>query len=174
MWHAHRILRCRCGLSQRLCPKGGAQQWQVAFALRGWHLNFCQSGAGRHRACPEAGRIRSTIQAWLSGNLLLSVCQPSESASSSYQRFDTASTLSLSSRVTSLVPVPHVQTCFENYDNFVSSTKASSTFRINPDLLQGAYGIIIEVESHPFELDTMLFMDWRDDHTSGAMGEANR
>ncbi|WIA14534.1 hypothetical protein OEZ85_003051 [Tetradesmus obliquus] len=29
---------------------------------------------------------------------------------------------------------------------------------------QGAYGIIAEVESHPFELDTMLFMDWRDDH----------
>ncbi len=22
-----------------------------------------------------------------------------------------------------------------------------------------------EVESHPFELDTMLFMDWRDEHT---------
>lgn len=22
-----------------------------------------------------------------------------------------------------------------------------------------------EVESHPFDLDTMLFMDWRDDHT---------
>uniref|UniRef100_A0A7S0RHM7 lycopene beta-cyclase n=1 Tax=Chlamydomonas leiostraca TaxID=1034604 RepID=A0A7S0RHM7_9CHLO len=30
---------------------------------------------------------------------------------------------------------------------------------------QGAYGIICEVESHPFEIDTMLFMDWRDDHT---------
>ena len=30
---------------------------------------------------------------------------------------------------------------------------------------QGAYGIMAEVESHPFELDTMLFMDWRDDHT---------
>lgn len=39
---------------------------------------------------------------------------------------------------------------------------------------QGAYGIIIEVDSHPFELDTMLFMDWRDDHTSGEMQEANR
>ena len=24
-----------------------------------------------------------------------------------------------------------------------------------------------EVESHPFDLDTMLFMDWRDDFTSG-------
>jgi Lycopene cyclase protein len=30
---------------------------------------------------------------------------------------------------------------------------------------QGAYGIVVEVESHPFPLDTMLFMDWRDDHT---------
>ena len=29
---------------------------------------------------------------------------------------------------------------------------------------QGAYGIVAEVESHPFELDSMLFMDWRDDH----------
>lgn len=32
---------------------------------------------------------------------------------------------------------------------------------------QGAYGIIAEVESHPFPLDTMLFMDWRDNHTAG-------
>ena len=24
-----------------------------------------------------------------------------------------------------------------------------------------------EVESHPFALDTMLFMDWRDDFTAG-------
>lgn len=32
---------------------------------------------------------------------------------------------------------------------------------------QAAYGMMIEVESHPFELDTMLFMDWRDDHTQG-------
>ena len=30
---------------------------------------------------------------------------------------------------------------------------------------QAAYGMMVEVESHPFELDTMLFMDWRDDHT---------
>ena len=32
-----------------------------------------------------------------------------------------------------------------------------------------------EVESHPFELDTMLFMDWRDSHTQElpAMREAN-
>lgn len=40
---------------------------------------------------------------------------------------------------------------------------------------QGAYGIMCEVESHPFDLDTMLFMDWRDDHTSGdaAMRDSN-
>ena len=24
--------------------------------------------------------------------------------------------------------------------------------------------VLAEVESHPFDLDTMLFMDWRDDH----------
>jgi lycopene beta-cyclase len=29
---------------------------------------------------------------------------------------------------------------------------------------QGAYGITINVESHPFDVDKMLFMDWRDDH----------
>lgn len=29
---------------------------------------------------------------------------------------------------------------------------------------QGAYGIVVEVESHPFDCGTMLFMDWRDDH----------
>lgn len=41
---------------------------------------------------------------------------------------------------------------------------------------QGAYGIMAEVESHPFDLDTMLFMDWRDEHTAAdaAMREANR
>lgn len=41
---------------------------------------------------------------------------------------------------------------------------------------QGAYGIMAEVESHPFDLDTMLFMDWRDDHTQGnpEMREANK
>ncbi len=32
---------------------------------------------------------------------------------------------------------------------------------------QGAYGIIAEVESHPFDMETMLFMDWRDGHTQG-------
>ncbi|BDA46459.1 Lycopene beta cyclase, chloroplastic [Coccomyxa sp. Obi] len=31
---------------------------------------------------------------------------------------------------------------------------------------QGAYGILAEVESHPFPTDAMLFMDWRDDHTA--------
>lgn len=31
---------------------------------------------------------------------------------------------------------------------------------------QGAYGIMAEVESHPFAEDAMLFMDWRDDHLS--------
>ncbi|KAG2430978.1 hypothetical protein HYH02_013511 [Chlamydomonas schloesseri] len=39
---------------------------------------------------------------------------------------------------------------------------------------QGAYGIVAEVESHPFALDTMLFMDWRDDHTHVAGLEAMR
>lgn len=29
---------------------------------------------------------------------------------------------------------------------------------------QGAYGLTVEVESHPFDVDAMLFMDWRDDH----------
>ncbi|KAL6745345.1 lycopene beta cyclase [Haematococcus lacustris] len=40
---------------------------------------------------------------------------------------------------------------------------------------QGAYGIVAEVESHPFDLETMLFMDWRDEHTQGnpAMHAAN-
>ena len=41
---------------------------------------------------------------------------------------------------------------------------------------QGAYGILVEVESHPFPLDTMLFMDWRDDYTAPdpQMQAANR
>ncbi|KXZ48879.1 hypothetical protein GPECTOR_24g168 [Gonium pectorale] len=39
---------------------------------------------------------------------------------------------------------------------------------------QGAYGIVAEVESHPFALDTMLFMDWRDDHTHAPGLEAMR
>jgi len=29
---------------------------------------------------------------------------------------------------------------------------------------QIAYGIVAEVDSHPFDLDKMLFMDWRDSH----------
>lgn len=30
---------------------------------------------------------------------------------------------------------------------------------------QGAYGIVVECEQpHPFDVGTMLFMDWRDDH----------
>jgi lycopene beta-cyclase len=29
---------------------------------------------------------------------------------------------------------------------------------------QGAYGIVAEVEEHPFDVQQMLFMDWRDDH----------
>ena len=32
---------------------------------------------------------------------------------------------------------------------------------------QGAYGIAATVDAHPFALDSMLFMDWRDDHTVG-------
>eukprot|EP00271_Cylindrocystis_brebissonii_P008754 TRINITY_DN23241_c0_g1_i1.p1 TRINITY_DN23241_c0_g1~~TRINITY_DN23241_c0_g1_i1.p1 ORF type:complete len:646 (-),score=84.05 TRINITY_DN23241_c0_g1_i1:738-2675(-) len=32
---------------------------------------------------------------------------------------------------------------------------------------QAAWGILAEVESHPFELDRMLFMDWRDSHLEG-------
>ena len=30
--------------------------------------------------------------------------------------------------------------------------------------MQAAYGIIAEVDQHPVDLDTILFMDWRDDH----------
>ena len=30
---------------------------------------------------------------------------------------------------------------------------------------QAAYGIVADVEAHPLDVDTMLFMDWRDDHT---------
>lgn len=32
---------------------------------------------------------------------------------------------------------------------------------------QVAYGILAEVEEHPFDLDKMLFMDWRDSHLNG-------
>ena len=37
----------------------------------------------------------------------------------------------------------------------------------NKWIVQAAYGIMVEVESHPFEPDTVLFMDWRDDHFDG-------
>lgn len=41
---------------------------------------------------------------------------------------------------------------------------------------QGAYGILAEVESHPFPTDAMLFMDWRDEHTASnsRIQESNR
>ncbi|XP_073389043.1 lycopene beta cyclase, chloroplastic isoform X1 [Physcomitrium patens] len=32
---------------------------------------------------------------------------------------------------------------------------------------QIAYGIVAEVDSHPFDVDKMLFMDWRDSHLHG-------
>lgn len=35
---------------------------------------------------------------------------------------------------------------------------------------QGAYGILCEVESHPYDLDQMLFMDWKDEHCAGRHG----
>ncbi|OIW03180.1 hypothetical protein TanjilG_11817 [Lupinus angustifolius] len=34
---------------------------------------------------------------------------------------------------------------------------------------QVAYGILAEVEEHPFDLDKMLFMDWRDSHLDSDM-----
>ncbi|KAJ6836066.1 lycopene beta cyclase, chloroplastic/chromoplastic [Iris pallida] len=41
---------------------------------------------------------------------------------------------------------------------------------------QVAYGILAEVEEHPFDLDKMLFMDWRDSHLkgNGELQERNR
>lgn len=33
---------------------------------------------------------------------------------------------------------------------------------------QIAYGIVAEVDSHPFDVDKMLFMDWRDSHLRGS------
>jgi lycopene cyclase-like protein len=38
---------------------------------------------------------------------------------------------------------------------------------------QAAFGIVCDVESHPFPLDTMLFMDWRDDHLDDAYKSVN-
>jgi len=40
------------------------------------------------------------------------------------------------------------------------------TARYDPGY-QGAYGITVTVKSHPFPVDKMLFMDWRDDHLDG-------
>ena len=36
-------------------------------------------------------------------------------------------------------------------------------------------GVCMQVESHPFDVDSMLFMDWRDDHTTAdpTMQESN-
>lgn len=34
---------------------------------------------------------------------------------------------------------------------------------------QVAYGIVAEVEEHPFDVDKMVFMDWRDSHLNGNM-----
>ena len=50
------------------------------------------------------------------------------------------------------------------------------TVMLSVVLPQGAYGIMCDVESHPFDLDTMLFMDWRDDHTAdnADMRESNQ
>jgi lycopene cyclase-like protein len=39
---------------------------------------------------------------------------------------------------------------------------------------QAAYGILAEVEAHPFPLNEMLFMDWRDEHLDAAARERNR
>ena len=33
---------------------------------------------------------------------------------------------------------------------------------------QAAYGVMIDVPRHPFPVDTMVFMDWRDDHLDGS------
>jgi len=38
---------------------------------------------------------------------------------------------------------------------------------------QAAYGVLAEVESHPFPLGEMLFMDWRDEHLSGDAAARN-
>ena len=41
---------------------------------------------------------------------------------------------------------------------------------------QAAYGVVATVAAHPFPVDAMLFMDWRDDHTRAypEMAAANR
>ena len=57
-----------------------------------------------------------------------------------------------------------------------SPPQHSSAVASSSGAWQGAYGILVEVESHPFPLDTMLFMDWRDDFTASdpQMQAANR
>jgi hypothetical protein len=49
-------------------------------------------------------------------------------------------------------------------DLHAPTVAGSPTFASRAAPPQGAYGIICEVEGHPFDIDTMLFMDWRDDH----------
>ncbi|XP_057547651.1 lycopene beta cyclase, chloroplastic/chromoplastic-like [Amaranthus tricolor] len=39
---------------------------------------------------------------------------------------------------------------------------------------QVAYGILAEVEEHPFDVDKMLFMDWRDSHLDGNLDLKSR
>ena len=39
---------------------------------------------------------------------------------------------------------------------------------------QVAYGILAEVEEHPFDVDKMVFMDWRDSHLNNNMELKNR
>eukprot|EP00238_Polyblepharides_amylifera_P000318 CAMPEP_0196574134 /NCGR_PEP_ID=MMETSP1081-20130531/3894_1 /TAXON_ID=36882 /ORGANISM="Pyramimonas amylifera, Strain CCMP720" /LENGTH=1023 /DNA_ID=CAMNT_0041892055 /DNA_START=361 /DNA_END=3429 /DNA_ORIENTATION=+ len=38
---------------------------------------------------------------------------------------------------------------------------------------QAAYGLMVEVESHPFEVNEMLFMDWRASHLDAELDKAN-
>lgn len=46
---------------------------------------------------------------------------------------------------------------------------------VPPRLLPSSRAPLSDVEGHPFDLDTMLFMDWRDGHTQGqpVMRQAN-
>eukprot|EP00210_Caulerpa_lentillifera_P003218 g3074.t1 len=63
--------------------------------------------------------------------------------------------------------------CSENYvlkTRLVLDATGHSRKLINYDKefnpgYQGAYGYIAKVKSHPFDTDTMLFMDWRDSYT---------
>mmetsp|Transcript_1612 Transcript_1612/g.3697 ORF Transcript_1612/g.3697 Transcript_1612/m.3697 type:complete len:1215 (-) Transcript_1612:111-3755(-) len=38
---------------------------------------------------------------------------------------------------------------------------------------QAAYGATIEVDSHPYDLDSMMFMDWRDEHLDDRLRSSN-